>query len=279
MRVPSVLVLPLFLVVLTVAAAACADSEPAPVDSPAANESPVSSDGATPEADPPGDSVSPIDEPPASEASPTAAPPSCDITPAQTEGPYYFDTGEFRRDITEGLPGTPVLVSLRIVEAGSCEPVAGAIVDIWHTDIAGVYSGYPDQGDDTTGETFLRGKQVTDSNGIAEFETIYPGWYPTRAVHIHFMAQTDEGHLVTSQLYFPDAVSEAVYQTEPYAARGAHPVTNDDNGIFPGDTVDSLLIGHVTESAEGYMISLTVGVTPGSATASSERSSVGRRTS
>ena len=200
----------------------------------------------------------------------------CVQTPSQTEGPYYFDTGELRRDITEGLPGTPLLVSLRLVEAGSCEPVAGATIDIWHTDVSGVYSGYPDQGDDTTGETFLRGKQVTDVNGVAEFETIYPGWYPTRAVHIHFMAYTDEEHLVTSQFYFPDAVSEAVYQIEPYAARGPHPVTNDDDGIFPGDTVDSSLIGHVTENGEGYMISLSVGVTPGSRPAANERFPVRR---
>ena len=194
----------------------------------------------------------------------------CAQTPSQTEGPYYFDTGELRRDITEGLPGTPLLVSLRLVEAGSCEPVAGATVDIWHTDVAGVYSGYRGQGDDTTGQTFLRGKQVTDANGIAEFETIYPGWYPTRAVHIHFMAYTDERHLVTSQLYFPDTVSEAVYQTEPYAVRGLHPVTSDDDGIFPGDKVDSSLIGHVTENGEGYMISLSVGVTSGSGSAANE---------
>ena len=45
----------------------------------------------------------------------------CVQTPSQTEGPYYFDTGELRRDITEGLPGTPLLVSLRLVEAGSCD--------------------------------------------------------------------------------------------------------------------------------------------------------------
>ena len=200
----------------------------------------------------------------------------CVQTPSQTEGPYYFDTGELRRDITEGLPGTPLLVSLRLVEAGSCEPVADATIDIWHTDVSGVYSGYPDQGDDTTGETFLRGKQVTDANGIAEFETIYPGWYPTRAVHIHFMAYTDEGHLVTAQFYFPDAVSEAVYQTEPYVARGPHPVTNDEDGIFPGDTVDSSLIGQVTENGEGYMISLSVGVTSGSRPAANERFPVHR---
>ena len=58
----------------------------------------------------------------------------CVRTPSQTEGPYYFDTGELRRDITEGLPGAPLLVSLRFVDADTCEPVAGATVDIWHTD-------------------------------------------------------------------------------------------------------------------------------------------------
>ena len=78
------------------------------------------------------------------------------------------------------------------------------------------------------------------------------------------MAYTDEGHLITSQLYFPDAVSEAVYRTESYAARGPHPVTNDADGIFPGDTPDGSQIGSVTETADGYTISLTVGVGPDS---------------
>ena len=200
----------------------------------------------------------------APEATDAVALVDCVQTPSQTEGPFYFDTGELRRDITEGLSGTPLLVSLRIVEAGSCEPVAGATVDIWHTDVLGQYSGYRNQGverADTTGETFLRGKQVTDADGIAEFETIYPGWYPTRAVHIHFMAYTDAGHLVTSQLYLPDTVSETVYQAEPYAARGPHPVTNGDDGIFPGNAAGSSLIGQVTENGEGYMVAPTVGVT------------------
>ena len=205
----------------------------------------------------------------ASEVKDTVALVDCVPTPSQTEGPYYFDTGEFRRDITEGLPGTPLLVSLRLVEIGSCEPVAGATVDIWHANASGLYSGYPDQG--TTGETYLRGKQVTDANGVAEFETIYPGWYVSRAVHIHFMAYTDDGRLVTSQLYFPEAVSEAVYQTEIYAGRGLHPVTNDDDGILQGDTVDNPRVGQVTQNGEGYMVSLTVGVDSGSYQADSQR--------
>ena len=73
---------------------------------------------------------------------------SGDVTPGQTEGPYYLDVGKVRRDITEGKPGTPLVVALRLVEAGSCEPIRGAFVDIWHTDAAGQYSGFRGQGDD-----------------------------------------------------------------------------------------------------------------------------------
>ena len=76
-----------------------------------------------------------------------------------------------------------------MVEAGSCAPIGGASVDIWHTDAYGRYSGFRGPGDDgadTSGETFLRGTflrgtflqgtQVTDVDGLVEFETIYPGW-------------------------------------------------------------------------------------------------------
>ena len=92
-----------------------------------------------------------------------------------------------------GMP-TAVLVKLRLVEAGSCEPIRDAIVEIWHPDAAGQYSGYRGPGDnraDTSGETLLRGMQITDTNGNVEFVTIYPGWYPGRTVHIHFKAYRD----------------------------------------------------------------------------------------
>ena len=36
--------------------------------------------------------------------------------------------------------------------------------------------------DDTN---FLRGVQLTDAAGIVEFSTLYQGWYPGRAIHIH----------------------------------------------------------------------------------------------
>ena len=188
---------------------------------------------------------------------------TCEATPRQTEGPFYFDIGEMRREITEGKAGTPLLVVLNVVEADSCEPIRDVFVDIWHTDAAGQYSGYPGQGDDradTSGETFLRGRQVTDADGRVEFETIYPGWYPGRTVHIHFRAFTSERRLIASQLYFPDDVSDAVFESEPYAARESRGTTNTNDSVGRDDAALQALMGHMTSNGVGYVVSLTVGV-------------------
>lgn len=204
-------------------------------------------------------------EAPATSATATAdvVQPACEITPRQTEGPFYFDIGQVRRDIAEGKPGTPLLVVLNVVEAGSCEPIRDVLVDIWHTDAAGQYSGYPGQGDhgsDTSGETFLRGRQVTDADGRVEFETIYPGWYPGRTVHIHFRAFTSEQRLIASQLYFPDDVSNAVFEAAPYSARGPRRTTNANDSVTRGDDARRELMGDISQDGDGYVVSLIVGV-------------------
>ena len=186
----------------------------------------------------------------------------CAITPRQTEGPYYLDVGQVRRDITEGKLGTPLLVRLHLVEAGSCAPIGDASVDIWHTDAEGQYSGFGGQGDDgadTSAETFLRGTQITNANGLVEFETVYPGWYPGRTAHIHFKAYTDEGSLVSSQMYFPDDISDAAYAAEPYSVRGVRRTTNDNDGLTRNPASRALL-GNVMESGDGYVVSMVVGV-------------------
>ena len=180
------------------------------------------------------------------------------ISPRQTAGPFYFDAGLVRRDITEGRPGAPLVVAFRLVHADSCQPIRDAVVDIWHADAVGQYSGYRGQGDDgtdTSGETFLRGIQVTDAEGLAEFDTIYPGSYSGRTVHIHFKAYTDERSFITSQLYFPDEATDVVFTGEPYASRGPRRTTNANDGIFNAD-----LLARVTHDADGYVASLTVGV-------------------
>src|SRR2546421_5325827 len=83
----------------------------------------------------------------------------CVLTPEQTEGPYYIANEKLRRNITDGRPGTPLLLHLAVVNASTCKPVKGATVDIWHCDAGGVYSGF---GQGSNSRTFMRGIQMTD---------------------------------------------------------------------------------------------------------------------
>jgi protocatechuate 3,4-dioxygenase beta subunit len=169
---------------------------------------------------------------------------NCTLMPSQTEGPFYIDPALLRRDITDGLAGLPLILNLRVVQSPSCTPVKDAIVDIWHADSAGIYSGFTGQlnGIDSSGQNFLRGIQVTDANGNATFCTVYPGWYPGRTAHIHVKVLLANRTAVTSQLYFDDAVSDEVYASiEPYAVRGNSGRTrNANDGIYSALTQMSL---------------------------------------
>ena len=110
--------------------------------------------------------------------------------------------------------GLPLLLAFRLSQIGgsACTPLAGVIVDIWHCDTLGVYPDVADSRSNMVGQKFLRSYQVTDSGGIAQFTTIYPGWYQGRTVHIHFKirASSDSGlaYEFTSQLYFDDSISD-----------------------------------------------------------------------
>ena len=176
----------------------------------------------------------------------------CILTPETTEGPYYLDLDLMRRDITEGRPGLAYDLAVKVVDADSCEAIEDAIVDVWHCDAEGVYSGV-----DGDGGTFLRGVQVADGTGTATFRTIFPGWYPGRAVHIHLKV-IQGGQTWTGQLFFNDATLDRVYGMEPYSTRGPADVSNSSDGIFGesgGSTVVSTDVG--SDRATGQV---TVGV-------------------
>ena len=172
--------------------------------------------------------------------------PACVARPEQTAGPYFVDDMLRRSDIRSD-PGSGVVkdgtrLDLTLVvsalRAGSCAPLAGAHVDVWHCDASGLYSGVEDPGFNTMGQSFLRGYQLTDHAGEARFRTVYPGWYSGRAVHIHFKIRTDPraetGHEFTSQLYFDDALTTEVHARMPYAARRGRERRdlNADDAIF-----------------------------------------------
>ena len=108
---------------------------------------------------------------------------TCVLTPEMTEGPYYLDGDKVRRDIREGRPGTRLDLATTVVDVSTCKPINGALVDIWHCDAGGTYSGFAQEG--TDGKTFMRGIQRTNKSGLATFVTVYPGWYSGRTVHIH----------------------------------------------------------------------------------------------
>ena len=201
----------------------------------------------------------------ASAAAIASAIPTCVVVPELTEGPYYLDLDLERADIrtntTDGAVSEGATLELgwlvSQVDGDACVPLEGVIVDVWHCDALGVYSGV--SGD--TGD-FLRGYQRTDANGSASFTTVYPGWYSGRAVHIHFKIRTDPdaaaGFEATSQLFFDDAFSAQVYQSGVYAAKGTQDRPNASDQIFQGSGGTTLL--DVTKDGDVYRATFSIAI-------------------
>lgn len=167
----------------------------------------------------------------------------CTLNPAQTQGPYWVDEmlsrSDIRSDPSNGVVQRGLLLRLGISisenTGGACAPMSGASVDVWHCNASGVYSDV--QAQNTVGQRFLRGYQVADSHGNVRYLTIYPGYYTGRTVHIHFRVRKFSGATTTfnfvSQLYFDDAITDAVFQrVSPYSSRPARTTRNSNDGIY-----------------------------------------------
>jgi protocatechuate 3,4-dioxygenase beta subunit len=183
-----------------------------------------------------------LEQLPFNEAS-AATVPACVVRPAQTEGPYFVDEklnrSDIRSDPSDNSPkaGVPLHLQFRVsqIAGGACTPLSSAIVDIWHCDAHGVYSDVRDAGFDTRGKKFLRGFQKTDARGVAQFFTIYPGWYEGRAVHIHFKIRgtgtSARRQEFTSQLYFDESVTDQIFKQAPYSGKTGRRIMNDGDSI------------------------------------------------
>ena len=198
---------------------------------------------------------------------------SCMLTPELTEGPYYIANEKLRTNITEGRPGTPLTLKLAVVDASTCRAISGALVDIWHCDAGGIYSGYsslssgaaaPGPGGPgghqapTDKLNFMRGIQKTNAQGIATFQTVYPCWYRGRTVHIHVKVHIGGRVEHTGQLFFPDSLTDTVYKKRPYSNRPGRDMRNADDSIFRNGGSKSLLALH--RSGNGYVGAITMGV-------------------
>ena len=195
--------------------------------------------------------------------------PACVVTPQQTEGPYFVNEmllrSDLRTDPSDGQvsAGMPLTLTLRILSAGGtrCLPVADAMVDIWHCDAAGVYSDANDRAFKTVGKKFLRGYQITNQNGEVRFLTIYPGWYPGRAIHMHvkvrLKTRNARNYEFNSQLYFDETINDQVLQHAAYRRPGRR-VRNNQDGIFQ-DGGRSLVITP-RKDADGYAAAFDIGL-------------------
>jgi protocatechuate 3,4-dioxygenase beta subunit len=185
----------------------------------------------------------------------------CTLTPEQTQGPYYFDVDAIRSDIREDREGVVLRLALKVQDA-DCQPISNAVVDVWHCDAGGLYSGFEAASTGRGGgrgrtdeETYLRGAQVTNADGVVQFTTVYPGWYRGRTAHIHAKVHLDRETLLTTQLYFDEEVTAQVYEREPYAANGRADTTNRSDGSFePGSLLD------LRQDGDGWLGVLVLGV-------------------
>lgn len=199
----------------------------------------------------------------------------CILSPEMTEGPYWVDEKlnrpDVRTDLSSGAIKPGVLLALSItvhsVTSTACGLVPGAQVDIWHCDAGGLYSDVP--ANNTVGQNFLRGYQITDDEGKVTFTTIYPGWYSGRTIHIHMRVRTFSGSQVTgefvSQLFFDDSITDQVFTASPYNTRGARNTRNSNDNIYNGQTRTLLTL---TQTATGYEAAINVGVDIEAATVS-----------
>ncbi|UVK97570.1 intradiol ring-cleavage dioxygenase [Pseudomonas sp. B21-048] len=221
----------------------------------------------------------------------TSPPPVYQLSPEQIAGPYFRNPKLIRRNISEGMDGVPLVLRLTIVDAMTGQPVTGALVDIWHCNARGAYSGWskvdPDKEVDvnaigsiprTDDDTYLRGGQFTDRWGVVRFTTIYPGFYAGRALHIHVAVRItagnnylEERHVAwVGQLYFPEVASRAVLNAREYRGRGTCALNNEQDEFYQGmggeastlnvhtiarDSNDDGFFGHMTIGVDTFAVS------------------------
>jgi protocatechuate 3,4-dioxygenase beta subunit len=195
------------------------------------------------------------------------------VRPAQTEGPFFVDGELERSDIRSDAlganvrPGIPLKLKFNVASTSgaSCAPLAGVQVHVWHSDAAGLYSDTDTRHASGTSLQFLRGYQLTDAAGAAQFLTIFPGWYGGRTAHIHFkirLAPTSgpaaRSQEFTSQLYFDDALADRLFAAGPYTNRGKRDMHNADDFLYRHGGEQLLL--ELKPEGPGYVTTFDIGV-------------------
>ena len=215
---------------------------------------------------------------------------TCAVIPEETAGPYPADgsnsnasgvlnalalSGIVRSDIRSSIAGAsgtaagvPLTVTLSLVNTnGSCASLQGYAIYLWHCNRDGEYSLYSS---DVTDENYLRGVQVTDSNGEVTFTTIFPACYSGRWPHIHFEIYSSQNSATqgsnavkTSQLAIPAAAGNQVYGVASgYSASVSNfaQVSLASDNVFSDDSAATQLPTVTGDVTNGFVATLTAGI-------------------
>jgi len=167
----------------------------------------------------------------------TEEPMSCALVATTTAGPCTTESVLLREDISEGWTGLPVRLALKIVDE-RCEPLTEARVEVWHTNIEGSYSGETPQArcrfeDEYEELNFFRGAQDCDQSGEVYFNTCFPGWYPGRAIHLHFQVTKGDQSYRISQLFFPEELTTELFERHSeYMPYGQPDTSSSRDGVI-----------------------------------------------
>lgn len=190
---------------------------------------------------------------------------ACELSPTETEGPYPIKTPAdlVRANVVSDREGVALLLTLTVLDqSADCAPLSGVLVDIWHCDKDGYYSEYKGSGYnstqiDNTSKHFLRGRQTTDGNGQVSFISIYPGWYQSRAPHIHVeVLSSSEDSMKVTQIAFPKDICDTVYSTSGY--HGSADTLNSKDNVF-SDSLNGNLADSISgNTTDGYTLLKTI---------------------
>ncbi|KAK8016824.1 hypothetical protein PG993_015013 [Apiospora rasikravindrae] len=147
------------------------------------------------------------------------------IAQQTTIGPYFVSGELMRTNVTDGQKGVPLHLDIQFISTANCSPIKDMVVDVWHSNATGVYSGVSATGQGGLGSNFCRGVQVTDADGVVEFDTVFPGHYAGRANHVHILSTKD------AKLFFDRDLVSAVEATEPYKSNAQQFVDLLEDGI------------------------------------------------
>lgn len=223
----------------------------------------------------------------------TAVASAATLTPELTEGPYWVNTRLRRSNVRANShggghqPGVPLALSINVVNTATHRPMNGLAVDIWHANAHGVYSdessqaaggGTSSAAGDTSADDWLRGYQITGKDkglrdepvhGQVSFQTVWPGWYTGRAIHIHVRVRGlhSSGATIagfTTQIFFSDAANRHVLTgAAPYNTRSPQtdPTTDENDSVLTTAAFVTNIVGVRGSVGKGYSAVFTIAAT------------------